>query len=71
MSEINTSNPLPGLMPRAAWAASIGKCDRTAKRLQDAGRVVVRYIGKEPFVDIEATAARIKGEDGTRRGRGA
>jgi hypothetical protein len=67
MDEITTPDPLPGLMPRIEWAAKTNRCDRTAKRLQDAGKIVVRYIGKIPYVDIEATAARIKGEDKRRR----
>jgi hypothetical protein len=71
MSEVTAPNPLPGLMPRHQWAAGIGKCDRTAKRLQDAGKIVVRYVGKDPYVDLEATAARIRGEDNRRRGRSA
>ena len=72
MSEVNTPNPLPGFMPRHEWAAQLGKCDRTAKRLQDAGRIVVIYIGKDPFVDLERTAARLRGEDKrSRRGRAA
>jgi hypothetical protein len=63
------SDALPGLMPRSKWAQeALGKSDRTAKRLQDAGRIVVRYIGKDPYVDIEATSRRLRGEDG-RRGR--
>ena len=71
MSEVTTPNPLPGLVPRRKWAAGLGKCDRTAKRLQDAGKIVVRYVGKDPYVDVEATAARIRGEDRPRRGRKA
>ena len=55
---------LPGLMPRAEWARkAINSTDRTAKRLQDAGKIVVRYIARQPFVDIEATTARIRGAD--------
>jgi hypothetical protein len=66
-----TQSPLPGYMLRAAWAQQMGKCDRTAKRWQDAGRIVVRYMGKDPYVDLEATARRIRGEDRPRRnGRG-
>jgi hypothetical protein len=63
------SDALPGLMPRHKWAKeALGKSDRTAKRLQDAGRIVVRYIGKDPYVDIAATSLRLRGED-RRRGR--
>lgn len=62
------SDALPGLMPRRRWAQEVlHKSDRTAKRLQDAGRIVVTYIGKEPYVVIEATGRRLRGED---RGRG-
>jgi hypothetical protein len=32
---------------------------------------VVRYVGKDPYVDVEATAARIRGEHKKRRGRAA
>jgi hypothetical protein len=62
---------LPGLMPRSQWAAQAKKCDRTAKRLQDQGRICVIYIGRSPFVDVARTAARLKGEDQPRRGRKA
>ena len=64
---------LPGLMPRKEWARqALRRCDRTAKRLQDDGQIVVRYIGKEPFVDIAATAARLRGDDKpTKRKRAA
>jgi hypothetical protein len=68
MSEVNTSNPLPGFMLRRDWAAARGRCDRTAKRAQDRGEIVVRYFGKDPYVDIEATIARSRGED-RKRGR--
>ena len=62
---MTTETPLllPGHMPRAAWAKGIGKCDRTAKRWQDSGRIVVHYLGRDPYVDLEATARRIRGED--------
>jgi hypothetical protein len=62
---------LPGFMLRKQWARqALNKCDRSAKRLQDKGLIVVRYFGKDPYVDIPATAARMRGEDG-RRGRKA
>ena len=54
---------LPGLMHRKKWASGLGKSDRFAKRLQDRGLIVVRYVGKQPYVDVEATAARIRGQD--------
>jgi hypothetical protein len=69
MSVVNAPTALPGLMLRRAWAEQIGKCDRTAKRLQDAGKIIVRYVGKDPYVDLEATAARIRGEGKRRGGR--
>ena len=62
------SDPLPGHVLRPVWAARLGKCDRTAKRWQDAGLIVVTYLGKDPYVDVERTAARLRGED-RRRGR--
>jgi hypothetical protein len=66
------SSLLPGLMPRKEWARkALKSCDRTAKRLQDKGRIVVEYIGKEPFVVIEATAARLRGDDKPKRRRAA
>ena len=66
------ADPLAGLMPRPQWARkALNKSDRTAKRLQDAGRIVVTYIGKDPYVVLEATARRLRGEDRPRRnGRG-
>ena len=69
MSNIEDMVALPGLMPRSQWAAQAGKCDRTAKRLQDSGRLCVVYIGRTPFVDVAKTAARLKGDDQPRRGR--
>jgi hypothetical protein len=61
---------LPDMMLRTAWAASIGKHDRTAKRWQDAGLIVVRYVGRDPYVILSKTAARLRGEDAApRRGR--
>jgi hypothetical protein len=69
MNNVTAANPLPGLMSRQEWAAAIGKCDRTAYRMQTRGEIVVRYVGKDPYVDLEATAARMRGEDSKRRGR--
>jgi hypothetical protein len=66
-----TSTALPGLVLRSEWAAQLGYCDKTAKRWQDAGKIVVRYLGRQAFVDIEATAARVRGADTPRRGRRA
>jgi hypothetical protein len=63
---------LPGLMHRAEWARkALNSCDRTAKRLQDKGLIVVRYVARQPYVDIEATAARIRGGDQPNRRRAA
>ena len=65
------SDPLPGFELRSKWAARLGKSDWTAKRWQDAGKIVVRYIGRDPYVDIEATAARNRGDDKPKRRRAA
>jgi len=64
----DTIDPLPGFVLRKQWAEARGRCDRTAKRAQDRGEIVVRYFGKDPYVDVEATIARSRGED-RRRGR--
>jgi predicted site-specific integrase-resolvase len=71
MSAANTlsASPLEGFVLRRTWAAQLGKSDRTAKRWEDAGKIVVRRLGRDPYVDLEATAARMRGED-RRRGRG-
>jgi hypothetical protein len=65
------SDPLPGFELRSKWAARLGKSDWTAKRWQDAGKIVVRYFGKDPYGDIEATAARNRGDDKPKRRRAA
>ena len=44
--------------------------DRTAKRWQDDGQIIVRYLGRQPFVDIPATAQRSGGR-GSAATRGA
>jgi hypothetical protein len=62
---------LPGLERRDLWAARLGKCDKTAKRWQDRGLIVVRYLGKDPYVDLEKTAARLRGDDKRRGNRAA
>jgi hypothetical protein len=60
---------LPGLVRRSEYARrALNAGDKTAKRLQDAGQLVVHYVGRVPYVDIEATARRIRGEE-RRRGR--
>jgi hypothetical protein len=43
-------DPIPGFVPRSKWAAQLGKSDYTVKRWQDAGKIVVRYFGKDPYV---------------------
>jgi hypothetical protein len=45
------------------------KSDFTGKRWQDQGTLVIQYIGKTPYVDCQATAARLRGEDQPRRRR--
>jgi len=47
-----SSEGIPGLELRSKWAAKLGKCDTTAKRWQDAGKIVVRYVGRDPYVDV-------------------
>jgi hypothetical protein len=69
MSDSTEEFVLPGLMPRKMFAKRMGRCDRTLKRMQDRGEVVVTYFGNQPFVDVEKTLARRRGED-KRRGRG-
>jgi hypothetical protein len=68
-----SSEVIPGFMLRRDWAAQLKppKTDWTAKRWQDAGKIVVRYIGKDPYVDIEATIARMRGDDKPKRRRAA
>jgi hypothetical protein len=72
MSEIVTGSEaclLPGLMPLREFQRRVGnKCDRTMQRWRAAGKLVIVELGSERFVDIEKTAARIRGED-RRRGR--
>jgi hypothetical protein len=62
-------SPLPGMEHRDAWVARQGKSKWTGKRWQDDGRIVVRYIGRTPYIDLEATAARMRGEDRPARRR--
>jgi hypothetical protein len=49
-------------MHRDEWARSINRHPATVKRWQDKGDVVVRYLGRDPFVDIPATTALMRGE---------
>jgi hypothetical protein len=67
-----TDEPLPGLVPRAVWAANLDppRSDYTARRWMREGKIVVRYLGNLPFVDTAATAARMRGEDKPKRCRG-
>jgi hypothetical protein len=70
MIEVPTpENILPDMMPRAEWAAKKGKTDRTVRRWQDAGLIVVAYVGRDPYVVLSKTAARLRGEDRPSRGR--
>jgi hypothetical protein len=69
MSDSAEAFVLPGFLPRKVFAKKIDRCDRTVKRMQDRGEVVVTYFGNQPFVDLEKTLARRRGED-KRRGRG-
>jgi hypothetical protein len=72
MSDNTEAFVLPGFLPRREYAKKIGRCDRTAKRQQDRGEIIVRYFGNLPCVDLEATAARARGEDRPkRRGKAA
>jgi hypothetical protein len=66
----DTSEPLPGFVLRSEYMARFGKTDFTGRRWQQKGEIVVRYFGNEPYVDLEATAARKRGEDRPRRHRG-
>lgn len=63
---------LPGFVTRREFAKGINRCERTVKRLEDAGKVVGTRLGNQLFIDLEKTAARMRGEDGRRRrGRAA
>jgi hypothetical protein len=60
----------PGFVTRKQFAKQINRCERTVKRLEDAGKVVVTKLGSHRLVDVEKTLARMRGE-GKRRGRAA
>jgi hypothetical protein len=61
-------DPLPGFMPRPQYMRVVhNKSDFTGRRWQAKGTLVVKYFGKSPFVDTEATAARARGENRPRR----
>ena len=60
---------LPGFERRDIYMARAhGKSDFTGRRWQAAGKIVVRYFGRTPMVDIAATLARMRGDDRPRRG---
>jgi predicted site-specific integrase-resolvase len=63
-------DPLPGFVPRKQWARLHGISDYTAHRWWKQGRIVIRRLGKEPLVDVEATIKRLRGEDQQPRRRG-
>ena len=69
MSDNAEAFVLPGFLPRKQFAEQVGVCERTIKRRVDAGEVVERNFGRMRLVDVEATAARMRGED--RRSRKA
>jgi hypothetical protein len=71
MSDNAEAFVLPGFLPRKQFAKQLGVCERTIKRRVDAGQVVERPFGKERLVDIEATAARMRGDDKPKRRRAA
>jgi hypothetical protein len=60
---------LPGLMPLEDFRRGVKRCPRTMQRWQNQGKLVVRALGNERFVDIEQTAARLRGEGKRPRGR--
>jgi predicted site-specific integrase-resolvase len=62
---------LHGLMPRKEFATVMKVCERTTKRWEDQGRIVVVKLGNQRLVDIEKSVARMRGEDKRRRGRAA
>jgi predicted site-specific integrase-resolvase len=70
---VTTDKPyvLLGLMPRKDFAAEMDVCERTTKRWEDQGRIVVVHLGNQRLVDVEKSLARLRGEDRPRRGRGA
>jgi hypothetical protein len=59
---------LPGLMPLEDFRKQMKRCPRTMKRWEAQGKLVIHALGNERFVDLEKTAARVRGE-GRRRGR--
>jgi hypothetical protein len=61
---------LPGLVERDVWAKKVKRHPATVKRWEDQGRIVVRYLGRLAFVDVAATAKRMRGEDRPARRKG-
>jgi predicted site-specific integrase-resolvase len=73
MSDIVTSSDaflLPGLMPLKEFGRRVNRCSRTLKRWEDQGKLVVFALGNERLVDLEKTAARLRGEERRRSLRG-
>ena len=60
-----------GLVPLTSWLASLTppRSIHTAKRWRAQGRLITRKIGHNIFVDVQATAARMRGEDQPQRRR--
>jgi hypothetical protein len=55
---------LPDFVPRPEYMRRVhDKSDFTGRRWQRAGKLVVKYFGRTPWVDTVATAARARGED--------
>jgi hypothetical protein len=71
MSDSSELFILPGFLPRNEFARKLGVHPRTIKRRVDAGQVVERNLGRERLVDLEATAARMRGGDKPKRRRAA
>jgi hypothetical protein len=59
--------PLPGFKHRDLFMQEMDRRPATGRRWQGKGLIVVRYFGKEPYVDLDATAARARGEDRPKR----
>ncbi len=62
---------LQGLMPRKQFAAQMGRCERTVKRWEDQGRLVVIKLGNDRLIDVEKSLSRLRGERPNTRGRAA
>ena len=70
MSDPNDSEAhlFPGLVPIDEFRRRAKRCRRTMDRWRDQGTLVVYKLGNSLFVDVERTAARMRGED-RRRGQ--